>query len=209
MRALLFSKIRVIIRLMVDFVRNKPWQELVVCRRSDYSKEAHRWTKAPDRSSPVAIHKFEPRLSLNQQKARLLNKGKQLLQLVPEKSTYSEALSDYDRSRLDPQFTRYANEIVDLIQATKSQSSSRSSIKSKTIQADLNKCNIFNIPAAQLIINEPEYKDLVLYGLEEVDANNKRIFTAAIFLKPNGNLHEILVETRDQNYYLKFEPSDA
>lgn len=192
---------------MLDFVRCKPCPK--VYGRSDYNNEAHRWTNAPVSSRMVAIHQFEPRLSLDQQKAQLLDRGKQLLQSVPEKSIYSEALSDYDRSQLDPQFIRYAKQIVDLIQATKSQSNRRRSIQSKTIPVDLNKCNIFNMPAARLITDEPEYKDLVLYGLEEVDANDKRIFTAAIFLKPNGKLHEILVKTRDQNYYLKFEPSDA
>lgn len=144
----------------------------------------------------------------DQKKLAILQEGKDLLN---ERSLYPEDLNTYEKSLLDPKFVSYAAKLVDLINTGKSQAKQKPKTTSKTdiIDPNVNQCGVFSGPATRYGFDEAEYQDITLYGLKELDPKKEPVFTAAVFLKTNGNYYESIVQYRNHNYYLNFEPSET
>lgn len=156
------------------------------------------------RKAAVNLNRQNQILNLDQKKIELLQKGKKLLH---KRSTYSADLNDFDKSLLDPLFKAYAAELVELIQTYKSQYPSKPVIQNdpKTSQAAQHKCIIFSCPAKDAGYKQTEYQNKIIYQLDELNANNEPIFNATVFLQANGDLYEILLQTKDHEYYLAAE----
>jgi hypothetical protein len=140
----------------------------------------------------------------DQKKLAILQEGKDLLD---ERSKYPEDLNTYEKSLLDPKFESYAAKLVDLINTGKAQAQQKP--KTAIIDSNVHQCGVFSGPATRYGFEEAEYQDLTLYGLKELDPKQEPVFTAAVFLKANGDYYESIVQYRNHNYYLNFEPSET